>query len=491
MRKYFFILLTLFFIPAALLFASDTRVGAAGTLSLVLTDESVEINPFLFGNPAGVALIEPVSRFDIAGQWFSLNSAATNTTDRFYGTLGNVNSVSTNYHGLLLFPSKAWGIQLDGDILHMENQPDFGLIDQDRNRARGLFRTAFKMGPVALGGQVQAVQTDLTLKPGTYYGAQIVSGKGTGTGINTTGGLLFCFPADPRPQQDRFIIGGAYNMEIVPGESKTDIGIQTAGPVTVHLTQTFTSSNAQSFGPELYFEVPNVLQAGLVVRITNFDISRQEDSSDTAIIPSQASFKFQGSNVTSVVTALKMRHPLFKLTSLKTGTSFFFQSSSTNSYDPAQTVTATTTAQSWQFQIGTGVEELEKYTVGLEAQFKGITGNIQPATGSSIQSTNIFSYQFSLGGEKWLDKQWAFRTGIIYDNSLNTGALLYQGDRLVVPSGQRVVATTITAGPGFKSQNFHADFALWFNQPFLYDSPNPNDFATGFGLQLSASILFN
>ena len=478
------------FLLAPLGNATETRVDSAGGLNLVLSDETDELTPFIFGNPAGLALLENPNRFDLAGQWLLQNSAASNQSDVFYGTLSGLSSDSTNYHGFILEPAKNWVFQLDGDILHTENQPDSGSLDKNRDRTRELFRTSLKVGSLILGGQIQGTQVNMVLAPSGYYGAQIDSIKATGSGWLGTGGILLSFPGDPLPNQQRFTLGGVYTREIIPGQSKTNLSLTFPGPAAVNLTQTLDSQNVQSFGPELYFEIPNSLQAGLLTRFSNADISLQRDSSDISIISNQASYKLQNTNTSSVLAALKMSSPLQKLTSLKTGFSLLFESGKTTDYDPSQNTISTTDGQVWQVQLGTGLEGLEKYTVGIQVKIQGISGGVSNPPGPD-QAINFFSYQINLGGEQWITKQWAFRAGIVYENDLNSGALDYQPGFFPIPSGQRIVSTLITTGVGFKNDRFKTDLLFFFGQPFVYDSPNPDDFYTQVGFQLAASFLLN
>ena len=475
------------FFLAALGRASETRVDSAGGLSLVLSDESNELKPFIFGNPAGLSFLESPNRFDLAGFWLSQSSAASNLTNSFYGTVTDPLSTSLDYHGLILEPSKDWTIQLDGDLLHTETQPDFGALDQSRDRSRELFRTSIKIGALALGGQVQATQASLALKPGYFGAVQLDSGQGTGSGLLGTGGLLLSFPANPLAQQSRVIAGGIYSRALIPGRSKTDMVLEEAGPITVNLSQSLQEGDSQSFGPEIYFESPNSLQAVLLGRISNGDISLQQESSNDPLF-NQPSHKYQSTSSTAVLGALKTNSPLQRLMSLKSGASFLFQTTTTSLFDPSQNPAAVSDSQTWQFQMGTGLEGLEKYTVGLQARLQGVSGGFTPA-GASAEPVNFFSYQLSLGGEQWISNQWAFRAGIIYENDINAGASSYPSGIFTVPSGQRVVSTAITAGAGYKNSSFKADLGFFFDQPYVYDSPNPDDFMTQIGIQLSLSLL--
>src|SRR5579863_9497558 len=87
--------LLLLFIASALAIppcsATETRVDSTGGLSLVMTDESAHVDPFVFGNPAGLALLSPQNRLDYSYEWFQQTSAYFNTQSFLYGTLGELN----------------------------------------------------------------------------------------------------------------------------------------------------------------------------------------------------------------------------------------------------------------------------------------------------------------------------------------------------------------------------------------------------------------
>jgi hypothetical protein len=55
--------------------ATETRVDSTGGLSLVMTDESDQIDPFIFGNPAGLALLSPQNRLDYSYEGFRQTSS--------------------------------------------------------------------------------------------------------------------------------------------------------------------------------------------------------------------------------------------------------------------------------------------------------------------------------------------------------------------------------------------------------------------------------
>jgi hypothetical protein len=140
--------------------------------------------------------------------------------------------------------------------------------------------------------------------------------------------------------------------------------------------------------------------------------------------------------------------------------------------------------------LGIGLEGLLDYTVGLQAELDGATGNYQP-TGGSALPVNLLTIKVALGGEKWLSKSWGFRTGITFESDNNTGSQPYSLSSFIVPNGQDVISTTITVGTGYKDPNLQTDLLFLFGQPYVNNSLTPNDFMTQIGVQLAASVFFN
>jgi hypothetical protein len=105
-------------------------------------------------------------------------------------------------------------------------------------------------------------------------------------------------------------------------------------------------------------------------------------------------------------------------------------------------------------------------------------------------ATEFLGYRIVLGGEKWLNKTWAFRTGLSLENDLNTGTQSYQLPLNSVFPGTRLITTTISLGMGHRTETFRGDLLVWYGQPSLYDSPVPDGFASQLGIQFAAGIFF-
>jgi hypothetical protein len=486
-KKHPFTLTAALVLLASPIFASESRVDSVGGLNLVLSDETQAINPFNFGNPAGLILLTPQNRFDVAGQWFKQSIAISGRTNYLYGTLGEFDSKISKYHGLMLFPDKLWAVQLDGDLFHYEDP----LQQVDIDQSRELFRAAYNFGPFVLGGQIRPTQSGVKLKSPTFQGGQLISGKADITTWEVTGGLLACFPGDPGPKQERFMIGGTYSRNVIPPKEVVNINfIPSGGPPNVLLTQTVTGDSIQTIGPEIYFESPGgTFQAAAIGRLVTSSGTFQQDSPDvTYVIPS---YKLQEGSETAGVAGFKAAHPLGKALALKSGAAFVFDSKAKKTFDPAGAVLQDNTSFGWQAQVGFGVEKLEDFTFGLQAHLNVVNGTNKDGTGVTTGTIDYLGYKIALGGERWLSKKWAFRLGFIFQNDRAMGDQDYQTFYYPIPHHQRVINTLITSGLGFKDSFFRSDLYLWYGQPTLYDNPSPEAYGTQLGAQLAASILFN
>lgn len=477
-------------LTTGILWASEVRVDSVGGLSLVLDDETVAINPFTFGDPAGLALLPPKNRLDATLDWFYENEMPDNFQRHYFGTVGEITSNTVNYNGLILFPTDRWAVQADGDYLYSEGLSTAGLEAQGVNRTRELLRTAYNFGPVAAGIELAPTQTTSPLAAQAIGSAQAVSGRDTETTSSLNGSLLVCFPS-ASPRGDRLEIGGGYSYQInapldTVGLSVIPSGSSTAFPVTA----TTTASKFQSFGPEVYFDSPGSMQAAVACRILNFSDSFDEVSPNSSLLLSSSPFTSNTGSLTDLVGALKNAFPLSGGLNLKTGAALEVLSSTQNSYDPNGATASTQTLEDWKAQAGVGVEQPGDYTVGIQASVENTNGSNLDGAGNNLGNTNFTAFTTALGGEKWLSPQWAFRVGIAYLNQFNGGDVPYTTFFLPnIDPGVRLETTTLTAGLGFKDTWFYTDLGFSYGQP-VRDGSSAGAFAVQIGADWAAGILF-
>ncbi len=462
-------------------YASDARVDSMGGLTLIATDEADDINPFTLGNPAGLALLAPQTRFDAAGEWIDLNFPNEGLNFHIYGARNELDTDSVRYHGLMTFLSPNFAIQADADTLHTENEDEPSTHTDPKNLTRELIRAAYNFGPFVLGAQVQPEQASSSFAPYQFeVNTQVLSGTGTTNNLTGTFGLLINFPSNTDPKQSHFQIGGTVSTQLNPFQEADTLNAVNSGTTFV-LTNRFTESNLMTWGPEIYFKNTNAFELGLISRFSSFDINAQEDSSNQTAFADVPTFKAESGNIAVVLGILKMSTPLDPALNLNVGCDFSFQSLNSTTFDSTATPTGGTTETGWTAQAGLGFEDPEVFTLGVQGELQETTGN------SNGLTVNFVDYKIKIGGEHSLAKNWAFRMGVIYEDANDLGTapkdlFLYTID------GLDITNTTMIAGLGYQDSFLKADFNLSWGQPF---SAETSVYANQLGSQLAISLKFN
>jgi len=468
--------------------ASDTRVASAGGLSLVMTDEAFAPIPFLMGNPAGLAFLPHQGRFDLAASFFDQDDLTLARNTQTYG-VGELGVDRPKFHGLLLFPADRFALQLDADLRHLgEGYQMGGLVSDGFDRLQGLLRAAYDFGPFVLGVEAKPSQIPITLvfqpfSSGNVYGSAKISQW------DLTGGLLARFPPDPTEKEARWTVGGAYATQPLPFEAKLDLSfVDSGGPTTQTLSVMQTGTSYHSFGPEVYYEVPGSFQGGFAGRMTTTSASRETASSAASLVTPE--FPYETLTHLGGMAVFKAESPLSKTQSLKMGAALIFETSKVTHFDTAGALTDESRGSKWKAQAGVGVEKKGDFLVGGQLELELAGGDLETPVTVTQGAAEFMGYKVILGGEKWLSKTWAFRTGLSFENDLNTGTQPYKLPLGSVDPGTREVNTTITLGAGLREGPFIGDFLLWYGQPSLYDSPLPGGFSTQLGIQFAATFLF-
>lgn len=501
-RSYFAMVLCLGILLPSALFASQARVAAVGGLDLVMDDETADLSPFLFGNPAGLALLPPQSRFDMAGI-FSLDTPAYDASaqSEAYGTFSRVGSdfpsssllsytaPAFTYQGLILFPAKEWAVQLSGDLIHASQQPNGNALDNTTDRLRGTGRVAADLGPLVLGTGIDTTQVQRDFPNPFGPGS---NGQGNSTLLISNSGLLLDLPLDHAKEPAHLRIGGLFGTQISNSQEKDDFTANPGG-TPVDLTVTLSVPSYTNFGPDLFLEVPGAFQAGLVGRVSHTELDYQLDSSNTLLISSIPNYLLQTDDTLVVLGSAKGKFPLpgtlrQKMT-LNMGGYFLIGNAQSKQTDPTGAPVQTTNESDLQLGLGAGVENAGDFTLGLQTLLETRSGSYAPTSGSGY-SLDYLAYSISMGGEKWVNERWALRGGLSFEDDYNGGGANVVKVHYQVPPGTRIVATILFAGVGFKQGSFRSDLTLWMGQPSVYDSPNPDDFYTQAGAQGTLTFLF-
>jgi hypothetical protein len=495
MKKALLSITSLLFLLSGSLHASETRVDSFGGLTLVVTDESDAINPFTLGNPAGLALIDPQTRFDAEGSWvkevinYQNNGNNVMFTGHDYGAMDEFGGDTVKYHGLIAFPTDRWAIQVDGDTLHNDEfntANDAGDVNSVE-RTRELFRTAYNFGPFVLGAEVQPIQENESFIPGPIpNGPQLLSGNGTINTILGNFGLLASLLGDPSPKKEQLEIGGIFSTQLNPLlETDNFSKLTTSFLQQYNETDTIQETSSIAGGPEIYYRIPGVFEAALI------GLTGQESFSLAinyfGFLPDQATFNVENADQTVGLAVFKMTNPISSSLNLKSGTLFSLTSQNNHFLNPSAAPVSNVTGTTWTAEFGLGLEHPQDFTMGFQGEATGIN-DTQDDPVTTIGTTNYFSYKVSFGGERWLSPFWAIRMGIIYENDLNTGNQDVPLFFYTVGPDSRIISTTITAGVGYQDARFKLDLGLLAGQP---SQDNSSNFGTQYGAQLAAGIFFN
>src|ERR1019366_384530 len=149
-------------------YASENPVEATGGLTTIMTDETNDLSLFLDGNPAGLALLNTRSRFDLSGQWFYSDQEGPwrSNKQQTWTTIPRVSDNTIRYEGLMLFPTPNWAFQVLGDFLSTQGLPVYLSDTNTLSQYRGLVRAAYALPFGAIGLEFLKIESDNNYDPG-------------------------------------------------------------------------------------------------------------------------------------------------------------------------------------------------------------------------------------------------------------------------------------------------------------------------------------
>jgi hypothetical protein len=452
---------------------SETRVQSTGGLTSVMTDETTDLSFFMDGNPAGLLLLDTHDRLDEAFQWGQQNGQPVQPGS-YQQTSGSIpwlaNDNDIHYAGLMAFPNTGWAFQVGGDFLSSSGQTSTNILDSyTASQYRGLFRGATSLGPLVLGLEFRNMESDNTYEPGLYqYGKNSGSPYSLQTGssaLNQTylrAGLLTTFPEKPGPKDGFWQAGGIFEAQVGGGDSalKTSLVYPGGGPFSLQQNNAYT--DYYYLGPELKYEVPHQI----ILRFSYFmiydDTSFARTVSQTnADYPSQNSYhssQFQSMNANG---AFRLTFPLSGRENLKIGGFISSYFNNTNDIGTGQNIYDNINRQQIITNLGVGVEAIHDYTLGVQfaSQTYTLDNSAIAGTATTIQSDYNY-YQFTVGGERWLDDHLAFRLGL-------TG----EEDQYFQNSNLQNLLVILNTGLGWEDTSWACDFRIWMGeQTDLQDS---------------------
>ena len=472
--------------------ATETRVDSTGSIDMVLWDETSDLTPYNFGNPAGMALLPSGGEVGLNIPWFQVSSS--NYNGSFFGlspgvyqgfpdlintTSGLNNTAGLQYQGFNYVTPDKWALQATGS--YSDNQFPLGdSILENAQLGHGLIRVAHEFGPLSVG-------TEFQYTTGTYYltGGNNLTGNVTGPSQLNMGILAnIQLGNDQHPCWLR--LGGSVGFDLSPGQTESISG--SGNSIT---TYTYATANTV-ISPCVFLEIPGSLQAGVIVNATS------DATSISASFPSGSGltsggpdlFETYTNNINLVFCKWKMTlSPSQETNPLSLNCGILFGVTSETVSAPGD-IYNNFNLQSSQLQIGMGLERSKNFTIGLQldAQANNLTQSVATEPNSSGNLIEV-----CLGMEKWLSPEWALRLGLVYQNEpTNDG---FNPEYFNVPVPMQETAWMTTLGIGYDVKNFKID-AMTFLDPesvgaIGVDSGNTTTTYTIFGFELSAEVLFD
>jgi len=445
--------------------ASETRVDAAGGLTTVMTDETNNLDLFLDGNPAGLALLKTRDRVDLTGQWAYLDpqSPGPGLPQQSFSTVPRLtNDDEIHYGGLMTF-SPQWAFQIAGDYLNLQGQSDFLDVPSSSQRYRELLRGAFNAGPFALGLEITNLEIDAAYTTGIFNAnAGLASGSSNDNKTLVRAGVLTTFPENPAEDSPRWQAGGIFETQMGPDDKNIKVTLIDPSSNPFTLQRTNSQSSYFFFGPELHYEIPGRFILRFSSMITNYNTGLQQTvSPNSALVLNLGEYQlsqFQSMNNTGF---FRLTLPLSGRESLKLGGGLTALLTNVDLLGAGQNVYDTQNRQQIFGSLGIGLETTGDSIWAVQFKSQNYVHNEQTVSKTpSLTSNDFDSYQIAIGGEKNLSPVCALRLGLITESDF-----LSQSDD--------TLTTSLTAGFGLKEGGFNLDVKCLGGKLFnLEDSSN-------------------
>jgi hypothetical protein len=468
------------FVMPSRLDASETRVDSLGGLTTIVTDETADLNLFLDGNPAALALLPPQSRLDLSGQWadstFPPPALNGGIQEQTLSTFPRAENKDIGYQGWLGFLSSQWALQVAGDLDNPRNQPAFSELDQyNQADALALFRTALNWGPLAFGIETSDRQTNQTFAPGAFNNdVNVLSGTTAENQWILKTGIVAHWNEGDSPLSPRWQLGGFFETGLTPDDQTQALSVFYPSQSPFELQRLY-KLNQNNGTVEIYYESPQSLQLRLSASTsslqTSFSQTVPSPSPDFQTLPAYSLSNDEGLTLTG---ATKIRIH-FSDVDLKIGAAATCGFLTEKLFQSGGSLLETDQHQQVQTALGIGLEAPEDYLVGLQFQSENnLGGSFNPldAGAAGQADPNLDSYQIALGGEKWISPEWALRIGILNEIDVERfGAHL------------QTLASSVVGGAGLREDGFLLDAKLLLGEVFpLNDASIPDTSQTEFEL---------
>jgi hypothetical protein len=478
--------------------ASRARIEGTGSLEFLLEDDTATLTPFRVGNPAGLALIPRVNRFDLSGQWryeefnYAWGVTELRNIRRTYSTLPAITENDTiQFDGLTAFPVPKLALQAGGTLFKQADAYDFSADLSEPNRRLGYARAAYDLGGVQVGVEGRMNGGTEKVAGGVLEPGLVLEEGRTETRTDTvTGGLLFRYPSHPTGGQTRLSVGGLYSrMPLSPQrEDRTRVYVEPYA-LRVNVTRLYRLKDYAVYGPDLFLEVPGKLQAGAFLRLTSVGGTMQVTSDQAALLgPDQPEYRVSESKGRYGGAGFKLTHAVSDFTDLKGGAFVSVSGSESDNFSPDGTRSDRSESDSLEFSMGMGIASETDYAAGFQYSLRTEGGSEGLAEPLRVER-EVADQSFTLGGEDWFTEEWAYRIGITSQLIENKGETLYRADFFSTEARSRAFGTYLTAGLGHKRARLAADLRVHVGQA-SYLTGDTDRFATLGGALVTVTTFF-
>jgi hypothetical protein len=460
---------------------SQVRVDSAGGLDLVMTDEAAEVNPYIFGNPAGLVLLPTQIRSEFSAPWWYTTTSETGIYDTWnYGV-----SAASPFQGFLAVSKGHWAFQAGGAYNVLDTKWPLTDYQQNFQNGLGLVRGAGALGPFSLGAEFRL---------GAGSSETVLSGNQFG--VNSTAGLLANIPLAEGDHPAWLRLGGSTLFDIEPERSEYSNEIFTA------LVKDIYTRSASIWKPCLFLEFTGSFQGGILAEFSGSSTTNAIDSSDPSVFPDIPAYTSEKDDRFYLDALYKWKitfsppgdpHPL----SFNHGIRLEITEDNLKNIGPAGDAYFSSQVSEKSYQLGLGLEREKDFTAGFQASRYEISsvGKSIIYPGSSWIYHAFSVIRISLGGEKYVSPQWALRLGLMYEDSTNPsidGSWQFESEGYyAVDPGHEIWGIRASAGAGYQGDIFKADARIFFEQPQCQGKGwvFPEYDITLFGAEISVSLL--
>ena len=459
-------------------YASENRVEATGGLTTIMTDETNDLSLFLDGNPAGLALLNTRSRFDLSGQWFYSDQEGPwgSNKQQLWTTIPRVSDNSIRYGGLMLFPTPNWSFQVLGDFLSAQGLPVYMGDTYTLSQYRGLVRAAYALPFGALGVEILNIESDKNYDSGllnSYTG--LSSGSSGQNQLLLKTGIAAAFPSPASPDSPRWQAGGFFTAQLGSNIENQNLSLYYSNNSAFPVNQTIFTTDYYSYGCELLYEIPQRVKILFSADFTNSNANYDQS---VAFYDNTTKSKLAYFQTLNVDCATRLIFPFSEQENLNLGGSVGVYLTNTPDFlgDGTEFFQAYSNRQQISTRFGIGLESPKEYTFGLQWKSQNYVAGSQDIVSKDLTASNngFDLYQVAFGGERWLSPTWAFRLGMVLEEDIYAGG------------NPDTLTTTVNAGFGVEKVFGRVDFRL-----FLGQTTDNNDLSNtiGFlGSQISTTL---